>query len=59
MNVGILKSPDGETFANINDLIALFKDVKEHPEKYDKGAVVTLIGQLAGSIKKEEPKNPF
>jgi len=61
MNVGTITSEE-ETFANVDDLIYLFLDIKEHPEKYNKDAVITFIGQLAGKIpikKKMEIDRPF
>lgn len=59
--VHIIKNNDtGETYADIKDLIALFKDIKEHPENYKQEIVVKMIGQLAGKIPIEkEPIRPF
>lgn len=61
MSVGTITDPNtGETFANVDDLLNLFRDIKEHPEKYNKEAVVTLIGQLAGKIAiRQEIEKPF
>jgi len=60
MKIRKLRNPDGRTFANIDDMISLFKDIKENPEKYNQEAVVTVIGQLAGKIPIEkEIENPF
>ena len=61
MNVRTIADPNtGETFADVNDLVYLFRDIKEHPEKYDRDAVITLIGEIAGKIPiKKEPERPF
>ena len=61
INVATLTDPTGETFANVDDLLALFRDIKDNPENYNKDAVVRFIGQLAGKIpiEKETSRIPF
>ena len=62
MKIRKLRHPDGRVFANIDDMISLFKDIRENIEKYNREAVVTVIGKLAGKISIEEEKkteNPF
>ncbi len=47
------------TYANVDDLLALLKDAKEHPEQYDQKAIIRLCEELMG--KKHEPmvEKPF
>ena len=49
-----------QTFANVEDLFALFKDAKEHPEKYDKEVITRLAEEVTGK-KQIEPtiERPF
>lgn len=51
MNIGTLRDPNtGETYADVYDLIELFKDIRNHPEKYDQDLVISLIGQIFKKI---------
>ena len=60
MKVRTIRDPEtGKTCADVRDLIALFKDIREHPDKYDQDLVVTVIGQLAGKIPIEIVDRPF
>ena len=59
MNIGILRDPyKDKTYAKVDDLIELLKDIREHPENYNQDAVVKLIEQLTGKIP-IEPEIPF
>ena len=60
MKVPTFSDQNGETYVNIEDLIALFEDIKKNPKNYKKKAVINLIGQLAGKIPlKPEIERPF
>ncbi len=37
-----------QTFANVEDLLALFKDVKAHPEQYNEASVTRLAEEVLG-----------
>lgn len=58
--IGTLRDPNsGEVFADIDDVIALLRDAREHPEKYDE-ATITRLAEEAME-KKREPtiERPF
>ena len=49
-----------QTFANVEDLIALFEDAREHPDKYserDKASTRRLASEILGQA--PEPERPF
>jgi hypothetical protein len=61
MNIGTIRDPNsGEVFADIDDLIALFKDAREHPDKYDEIVITRLAEEATGKKKVEAPiERPF
>ena len=49
-----------QTFANVEDLLALFEDARRHPEKYsepDKESIRRLAREILGNP--PEPERPF
>ncbi len=49
-----------QTFARVEDLLALFGDAKEHPENYDEQAITRLAEELTGKRKAEPTiERPF
>ena len=49
-----------QTFANVEDLLALFKDAREHPEKFTEGnkeSTRRLAQEILG--KSPDPERPF
>jgi hypothetical protein len=38
------------TLANVEDLLALFEDVKAHPENYDEATVKRLAAEVLGKM---------
>ncbi len=44
-----------QTFANVEDLLAMFKDAKEHPENYDEKTITRLAEEVMGKQQMERP----
>ena len=58
--IGTLRDPNsGEVFADIDDLIAFFKDAREHPDKYDQAAITRLAEEAMGKKKEPTMERPF
>lgn len=48
-----------QTFANLEDLLAFFKDVKEHSEQYNEAAVARLAEEILGKTPQPIIERPF
>jgi len=61
VKIHTLQNPyEDKTYAKVDDLIELFKDIQELPENYNQDAIIKFIGQLAGKMPIEpETPNPF
>ena len=48
-----------QTFANVEDLLALFEDAKAHPEKYDEATMRRLAEEVTGKKPEPQIEGPF